>query len=135
MTLSAKILATLARFFDLFRFIEHARQRREAELAAMHERNIELIDTLMSRLEKTESLRTEAAVEAAKGQQAMAEALQTWFEMFKFESQDNSPAQTVRPIDEWAAERQRATQELAAMGYPVDEPPEKQMAWLLANQI
>lgn len=123
----------LTQLVQFFRFIKNARDRRAAEKVAEREHLIELLDTLFSRLEQLERTRSDAMIAASQAQQAQAEALKVWFEMFKFDSQDRSTAPTVRPADEYDAEQERTREKLISLGYPVDSSPAEQMAWLLAH--
>jgi DNA-binding protein H-NS len=131
--MTAKLVEVLALLIEPFRFIKHARERRLKEVAELREHMVDMLDTVLGRLEATEQHRSLALIESAKAQQAQATALQTWFEMFKHDSMNNSPGTTVRPADEYDAEQQRMQEKLIELGYPVEKSPAEQMAWLLSH--
>lgn len=120
----------LSGFFQALRVFKNARERRLQERQADREQLVELIETLFDRLERLEEHRTQAAVAAASAQTAQADALRTWFDMFKHDSTDSSPLPTVRSVDEFDAERSRERERLLELGYPLDGTPEEQMAFL-----
>lgn len=101
----------------------------------MRAHTLELVDTVLARVEAAEKLRSAAQIESAKALQAQSDALRTWLEMFKVDSQDRSPGVTVRPSDEADAEEERYKQKLRELGYPVDGTPHEQMAFLLAHEL
>ncbi len=125
------LLARLALLFEPFRFFKHAREARAAEAAAMREHTIELLDAVMSRVEKREehSSRALEALGAAMSEQARATA--KWFDMFQQQSTDaHLDTSTVRPENEAYAAEQRDIERFKQMGFPIDGSLEDQLAFI-----
>jgi DNA-binding protein H-NS len=124
----------LMALMDLFRFIRNARERRRQEEAALREHTLELLDTVLSKVQAQNETTAAAMVEMAKASKAHAEALNTWFEMFKANNEmAHVGSVTVRGEDLWEEERAREHARLLAAGYPVNSSAAEQLAWLQSH--
>lgn len=108
--------------------------QREAALAqaAQHEHTLEMVEAIMGRMEAIYKANAEASKEQARAFTKNAEALQTWFEMFR-DAQGPGSVSVVRPEDEAEAEDAREMERLRAAGYPVDEQDPATVATFLSG--
>jgi len=122
----------LAILFEPLRFIKHAQERRYLAERELREHTLELLDTMMQRSSEQQAHSAAVAMETAKSATALANALHTWFDMFKDNSaQEHLKSETVRSADEWSEEQQRTKRKLIEAGYPIDGSREDQLAYLL----
>jgi Holliday junction resolvasome RuvABC DNA-binding subunit len=135
MSILERFYAFLAELFEPFRFLKHARERRLLERQEEREHQLELIDTMLQRVEKVIEHQKDAAIATAQANSKLAEGIVTWLEMFKnsAEAQANLGTATVRSEDEYSDEQKRELERLIKLGYPVNEPRPVQLQWLLEN--
>ncbi len=135
-------LLWLSRFAEAFRFIKKFRAYLEAREAARRaerreaqEHVLDLVDTMLSRVEKISELHRDQGVAQAKASEKLAGAIAVWLEMFKQanEGTDHLTTATVRSEDEFSAERDRERERLIKKGYPLNQPRNIQLQWLLEN--
>lgn len=100
--------------------------------AAQHEHTLEMVETIMERMEGISKANAEASAEQARAFSKNAEALQTWFQMFK-DNQGPGGGSIVRPEDEAEAEEQRELARLKNAGYPVDSQDPATVATFLST--
>jgi hypothetical protein len=100
--------------------------------AAQHEHTLEMVETIMLRMEGISKANAEASAEQARAFTKNAEALQTWFEMFK-DNQGPGSGSIVRPEDEADAEEQRELARFKAAGYPTETQDPATVATFLSN--
>lgn len=100
--------------------------------AAQHEHTLEMVETIMGRMESIFKANSEASAEQARAFTKNAEALQTWFEMFK-DNQGPGAVSIVRPEDEAADEERRELARLKEAGYPVESQDPATVATFLSN--
>lgn len=120
----------LATLLEPLRFFKHAQERRLNAERELREHTLEILESVMSRMEKKSEADAQVLVENAKASQALGMAINTWFEMFKVNMDHTMTTSTVRPQDEWDDARKREFDRLKAEGWPVDEDPAKQLAFL-----
>ena len=127
-----RVATVIAACVQPFRFIYHARQRRLAETAAMHERQMQMLEAVMARAAEQSKHQTDAVVALANSSQAHAETLQKWFALFQA-NMGEGETHTMRREDEVAEADKREIEALKAKGYPVNATPAEQWAWLQGN--
>lgn len=130
-----KILAYLAEIFEPLRYFKHKRERLAAERQAEREHQLEIIDTMLARVEQIIAHQKDAQIAQAHSNGKLAEGIVTWLEMFKSsaEAQANLGTATVRSEDEAADEDRRELERLKKLGYPVNEPRHVQLQWLVEH--
>jgi hypothetical protein len=127
------VLDAIVRLFDV------AGRKREREAAAAretalaraaeHEALQDMLEAVLSRVQQSNAGQTEALIEVAKGTQEVGKAISTWMDLFK-NNQGDGFSHTVRPAQEVEEHEARERERLKKLGYPVDEPPDAQMAFL-----
>jgi hypothetical protein len=130
------LYAFLAQVFEPFRFLKHARERRLQEKQEAHENLVDLIDTMMGRVERIIEHQKEAQIAAAHSNGKLAEGIVLWLEMFKTsaEAQANLGTATVRSEDEASEERSRELEALKKKGFPVNGSNAEKLQWILENE-
>jgi hypothetical protein len=130
-----RLLEFLQKLVEPLRFIKRARERRRQEKETEREFMVDLVDTVLARVEKIAEHQKDQGIAQSQSAQKLAEAIGTWLDMFKHanEAYANVASATVRPEDEFEAENQREQERLKAKGFPVDAPDAQKLAWLLEN--
>jgi DNA-binding protein H-NS len=135
MTWIATMRLVLAELCEPLRYFKHRRERIAAEKQAEREHMLEILDTLLERVEKLVEHQKDAGVAQAAAVSRMAEAFGTWLEMFQQSAQDQAHlgSVTVRAEDEYEAELERERERLIKKGFPINRPETEQLQWLLDN--
>jgi len=134
--LKALFGATRRERLNALRYVELARQEDERrqqlqERREEREHQHRLLETFFTKQLEASRVSQEGVLAIAQAVTAQAGVLSTWLKGFHIE--DPSPAlpQTVRPEDEWVAEQLRLHTNHDPSAFPVDLPPEFQLAWAI----
>lgn len=127
-----KFISTLVALVEPFRVFKHYRERQAQHDHMLHmerererRHQLELMETIFTKMEETQRHTLEGFSEIAKGNIEMARAFSNWIELFKATSAPTSSV--IRDDDEWLAEQAK----LKAEGFPIDMPAEFQLAAVL----
>lgn len=125
-------------FLKAVGFIRRYRERQEArriadaaERAREREHQRLLIEGVAKELTKLLSAQSEPLIKLAEASAAQAEVMSTWLKSFQVSDPTPTPSQTVRDEDEWIDEQRRKLAVGDPTAFPVDLPPELQLAYSL----
>lgn len=128
----------LTAFVELFRFLKRYRERKDAqrqfELEALREERehqLKMLETIFSRMVDLSASNNAGILELAKAQQAQADVLATWLKGFHISDPTPTAPSVVRDEDEWTAEQRRKLLNGDPDAFPVDLPPEFQLAFAI----
>lgn len=96
--------------------LEMLRAATETQERARHQQQLEVLETVLSRVQAISEGGQQVMQEVAIGIQKNAEAINTWMQLFQ-QNQGPGDVHTVRPEDEYKAWQQREMNQLAELGY------------------
>lgn len=126
--------------FESFRFIKHARERRERREEAARQHQLALFERLAGMIESISDSQSrqmadvsQALVEIAKSNQAQAEGFSTWLKSFQLAAEPPTSS-VIREADEIRAEEARILEEFGIDPTGVEVPEEFKLALQLRAQ-
>lgn len=130
----------LMAILETFRFVKRyrlrqaqARELERQERAAEREHQFTMLETIFSKMVEMQKVNNEGLLALAGAQQAQADVLATWLKGFQISDPSPQPPQTVREEDEWVAEQRRLMVAGDPDAFPVDLPPEFQLAFAIEH--
>jgi hypothetical protein len=126
--------------FEALRFIKRYRERVAAQRAELaRERQAErdhqrlLVETLFVRVLDIIKVQQDGLLKLGEAEIARAEAFSSWLKGFQVPSTSPEPSHRVTEDDEWLAEQAELRAQGDPSAFPVDLPPEFQLAAALAK--
>ncbi len=127
-----QILVKAFQFIRKFRLWREAvEERRAKERALEREHQRLLVEGITRSLVEFAQANNSGLLEMAKASAAQAEVMSTWLKGFQVSDTSPTPSQTVRDEDEWVDEQRRKIALNDPTAFPVDLPPELQLAYSL----